>query len=200
MLTRRLLLAAPLVAIAGQARAATKADKLAAAAKAQIGVTTGYDSAYVKLAYPGGDLPRATGVCADVVIRAARDGLGLDLQRLVHEDMVRAFGAYPTKWGLKQPDANIDHRRVPNLETYWRRQGAELWRTNGHVFGNAFPREMRIGDILTWRMVSGGPHVGIVTATGPIRVTQNIGHGVHEDALWTFFVHSAHGHYRWPTV
>lgn len=61
---------------------ATKGARLAAAAARQIGVTTGYDPAYVRLLYPGGDLPRKTGVCADVIVRAARDAFGLDLQRL----------------------------------------------------------------------------------------------------------------------
>src|SRR5690348_6345079 len=90
---------------------ASKGARLAEAARRQIGVTTGYDPAYVKLAYPGGDVPRKTGVCADVIVRAGRDAFGLDLQRLVHADMQRTFSAYPDRWGLKKPDANIDHRR-----------------------------------------------------------------------------------------
>ena len=109
--------------------ALTSGQKLADAARAQVGVTTGYDPTWTKLTYPGGDVPRSTGVCADVVIRAARDGLGLDLQKLVHEDMVKDFDAYPARmtWGSRKPDENIDHRRVLNLEAYWRRSGARLW-------------------------------------------------------------------------
>ena len=91
------------------------AAKLIAAAESQIGVTVTYDPAYVKLPYPGGDVPRDRGVCTDVVVRAYRDGLGVDLQQLVHVDMAAHFRAYPTKWGLKQPDHHIDHRRVANL-------------------------------------------------------------------------------------
>ncbi|MGD0548352.1 MAG: DUF1287 domain-containing protein, partial [Terracidiphilus sp.] len=112
-------LASSRVAFAAQ----SSGQKLAGAARAQIGVTTSYDPTYTELTYPGGDVPRSTGVCADVVIRAARDAFNLDLQKLVHEDMVNDFDAYPARkvWGSKKPDANIDHRRVLNLEAYWAR-------------------------------------------------------------------------------
>src|SRR5437764_12421010 len=91
----------------------------------QTGQTTVYDPAYIKLTYPGGDLPIERGVCADVIVRAFRKG-GVDLQKEVHEDMARDFAAYPKRWGLKAPDANIDHRRVPNLAVFFSRQGARL--------------------------------------------------------------------------
>lgn len=175
----------------------TEGERLAAAARKQIGVTKDYDPAYVRLAYPGGDLPRKTGVCADVVVRAARDAFGLDLQTLVHEDMRRAFGAYPKRWGLKAPDTNIDHRRVPNLETYWRRQGAEVWR--GRARGDKFPRSLWVGDILTWHCLAGGPHVGIVASTGwNPKIVHNMGDGTKIAWLITFLPHTAVGHYRWP--
>jgi uncharacterized protein YijF (DUF1287 family) len=176
---------------------ASKGARLAAAARGQIGVTTGYDPAYVKLPYPGGDVPRRTGVCADVIVRAGRDAFGLDLQRLVHEDMRRAFGAYPNRWGLKKPDRNIDHRRVPNLETYWRRQGAEVWR--GRARGNDFPKGLEVGDILTWDCFLGGPHVGIVAEAGwNPKVVHNMGGGAEVSWLATFLPHRAVGQYRWP--
>lgn len=81
--------------------AQSNGQKLADAARAQLGVTVGYDPRWTQIGYPGGDVPRSTGVCADVVIRAARDALGLDLQKLVHEDMVKNFAAYPARraWG-----------------------------------------------------------------------------------------------------
>mgnify|MGYP003575612388 FL=1 len=81
-----------------------------------------YDPAYVKLAYPMGDVPDDRGVCTDTVIRAFRHA-GVDLQVEVHEDMAANFGVYPKAWGLRRPDRNIDHRRVPNLETFFRRRG-----------------------------------------------------------------------------
>ena len=93
-------------------------NRLLDAARRQLGITKTYDSGYTRIAYPGGDIPRRTGVCADVIVRAAREGAGLDLQKLIHEDMIKAFAAYPSRWGLKAPDPNIDHRRVPNMETY----------------------------------------------------------------------------------
>src|SRR6185503_1876773 len=96
--------------------------ELARAAEAQVGVTRGYDPAYVRLAYPGGDVPADRGVCSDVVVRAFRS-IGVDLQVELHQDMRRDFAAYPRSWGLRQPDPNIDHRRVQNLMTYFQRRG-----------------------------------------------------------------------------
>src|SRR3989440_11422287 len=91
----------------------------------QVGKTTSYDPSYQKIDYPNGDVPIETGVCSDVIVRAFRKG-GIDLQQEVHEDMNANFSAYPTKWGLKSPDSNIDHRRVPNLMTYFARKGKSL--------------------------------------------------------------------------
>ncbi len=183
--------------------ASTKGQKLGEAARAQLGVTTGYDPNYTKLSYPGGDVPRSTGVCADVVIRAARDGLGLDLQKLVHEDMVRAFNAYPARrvWNSREPDTNIDHRRVLNLETYWTRVGARLWAANAPTPGDAYPEPIEEGDILTWLLDARLPHVGIVVSAGrQTRVVHNIGRGVEESPLAAFAPHRAAGHYRWPSA
>lgn len=176
------------------------ASKLASAAQKQLGVTKGYDPAYAALAYPGGDVPRKTGVCADVIIRAARDGLGLDLQRLIHEDMTAHFDAYPDRWGLKRPDASIDHRRVPNLETYFARHGGEVWVAAKKTGGASFPEPLVVGDILTWRSDRDAPHIGIVTRGGksPL-LLHNAGSGAMQHALWPMgFWRAAHGHYRWP--
>src|SRR5579862_7596818 len=93
--------------------AVPKSNAIVSAARSQIGVTVSYDPAYRKLAYPGGDVPKETGVCSDVVVRALR-AQSIDLQKEVHEDMAAHFDAYPKNWDLKKPDANIDHRRVPN--------------------------------------------------------------------------------------
>src|ERR1051326_1702045 len=96
--------------------------EIVASARAQTRVTTSYDPSYVGITFPGGDVPARTGACADVVVRAFR-AAGIDLQRDVHMDMLRAFSAYPHRWGLRRPDPNIDHRRVPNLMVYFRRAG-----------------------------------------------------------------------------
>jgi hypothetical protein len=135
----------------------TSGERLAVAARAQVGVTTSYDPEWSPIPYPGGDVPRNTGVCADVVIRAARDGFGLDLQKLVHDDMMKHFDAYPARkaWRQARPDANIDHRRVLNLQTYFQRAGAEVWVADGVVSGDAFPKPLAVGDILTWILDSG---------------------------------------------
>src|ERR671939_713621 len=92
------------------------------AAIEQTKYTLYYDQSYTKISYPGGDVPAERGACTDVIVRAFRKG-GVDLQKEIHEDMARAFSAYPTKWGIKGPDSNIDHRRVPNLRTYFERKG-----------------------------------------------------------------------------
>jgi uncharacterized protein YijF (DUF1287 family) len=193
----------------------TPGERLAVAARAQVGVTTGYDPGWTSIPYPGGDAPRNTGVCADVVVRAARDGLGLDLQKLVHEDMMKHFDAYPARkaWRQTRPDANIDHRRVLNLQTYFQRAGAQLWAANGVVSGDAFPKPLALGDILSWILNSGQPHIGMVVSTpfssragatnaheASPHVVHNIGRGAEESPLAAFWPHHAFGHYRWPVA
>ena len=180
---------------------ASKRQRLADAARAQVGVTTSYDPAWTRIPYPGGDVPRSTGVCADVVIRAARDGLGLDLQKLVHDDMLKDFNSYPARkaWRSRQPDANIDHRRVLNLETYWTRTGARLWAAESPVPGNSFPLPVEVGDILTWLLGARLPHVGIAVSGGQnVRVVHNIGRGAEESPIEAFLIHRAAALYRWP--
>lgn len=213
LISRRLLIVgglasfAPLGACSGPLVIDAEAGKpsaLAAAAQKQLGVTTQYDAAYQPLAYPGGDVARKTGACSDVLIRAARDGLGLDLQKLVHEDMKAAFDAYPSRalWNLSQTDPNIDHRRVPNLEAYFRRRGAEVWRATKKTGGASFPEPLEVGDILTWRNDEGASHIGIVTRAGRnAMILHNIGHGAMQHGLWPMgFWRSAVGHYRWPVI
>lgn len=199
MPTRRALIGGLMAAPAWAQAAGATGEALARAARAQVGVTTGYDPAYVRLAYPGGDVPRATGVCCDVVIRAARDAWKADLQRLIHQDMTSHFGAYPQAWSLAKPDTNIDHRRVLNLETYWARMGAQIWRARRPAFGQGFPGPLAVGDILTWRLLIGErPHVGIVTAAGErTRVVHNIGQGAREESLAILLQLKPVGHYRW---
>jgi hypothetical protein len=157
------------------------ARRLVEAARRQIGVTTQYDPTYRRLLFPGGDPPRDRGVCTDVVIRAYRDAFGLDLQALVNADMRRAFSAYPKKWGLAGPDPNIDHRRVPNLEAFFRRRGMELARP-------ADPADCREGDLVTMILPGSLPHIVIVTEerarSGRPLVVHNVGAGARqEDAL-----------------
>ena len=175
-------------------------ERLADAARAQLGVTTGYDPLYTRLKYPGGDVDRSTGVCADVIIRAARDGLGIDLQKLVHEDMARHFDAYPSRrvWGEHAADANIDHRRVLNLETYFQRAGAQLWHASHPTSGDGFPPPLLPGDILTWLLDARLPHIGILVSSS--RVVHNIGRGVEESFLGDFVPHRAVAHYRWAAL
>ena len=158
-------------------------DALVQAARTQIGVTTGYDGAYRRLAYPGGDVDRTTGVCTDVLIRAYRDAFDFDLQRAVHEDMSVNFSAYPDRWGLNRPDRNIDHRRVPNLETYFARHGTEV--QSGSAASDDLSFES--GDIVSMRLPGGLPHIGIVAEAaldaGALIVIHNIGRGARQETL-----------------
>ena len=169
------------------------ATRLVRAAREQVGVTVVYDGSYRTLAYPGGDVPIARGVCTDVVVRAYR-ALGFDLQKEVHEDMARAWSEYPKLWGLERPDRNIDHRRVPNLVTYLRRRGAEL------PLGDD-PAAFRPGDLVTWRLPSGVPHIGIVSdrvAGDRPLILHNIGSGAREEDV--LFVYERTGHFRFAPL
>ena len=78
-------------------------QKLVVKAFEQTKIEVKYEPAYVQIKYPNGDVPPNTGVCTDLVIRAYR-GLNIDLQKLVHEDMVKHFEQYPKLWKLKKPD------------------------------------------------------------------------------------------------
>lgn len=168
------------------------AKRLVGAANQQIGVTVSYDPAYARLEFPGGDVPRERGVCTDVVIRALRDAHGIDLQHLVNRDMKSAFGSYPARWGLKRPDSNIDHRRVPNLRRYFERKGLSL-----PVSDKA--TDYLPGDLVTWKLPGNLDHIGIVTDY-PTRdgqrplIVHNIGAGTRlQDLLFSFEIT---GHYR----
>lgn len=208
---RRILRGLAAVAFAASSRAGfasnstdtikTKGQRYAEAAQGQVGVTLGYDPTWTHLAYPGGDVPRATGVCADVVVRAGRDGLGLDLQQLLHEDMVKDFDTYPARkaWGSRKPDANIDHRRVLNLQTYFARTGARVWEPKSAVAGDAFPQPLEIGDSVTWLLDARLPHIGVVVIASPnAQVVHNIGRGAEQTPIAAFSLHRAAGHFRWP--
>ena len=171
---------------------ASKLRKVLDNAHAQVGVTVTYDPAYVDLKYPGGDVPADRGVCTDVVVRAFR-AVGTDLQQLVHEDMKAHFAAYPHQWGLSRTDANIDHRRVPNLMTFFARRGKALPVT-------ASAADYQPGDVVTWTLPGNLPHIGlVVTETAPDDPTHhlvihNIGAGARmEDVLFAF---KQTGHYR----
>jgi uncharacterized protein len=168
------------------------AQKLIASAEGQIGKTVFYDGGYTRIDYPGGDVPIGRGVCTDVIIRSYREGLGIDLQRLVHEDMRASFPAYPKKWGLARPDSNIDHRRVPNLQTFFKRKGAALPVTDAAT-------DYLPGDVVSMNLPGNLTHIALVTHRAsedglrPLCV-HNIGAGARlEDTLFAF---ELTGHYR----
>lgn len=167
-------------------------SKIVEAARERIGVTTTYDPAYVGLDYPGGDVKNDRGVCTDVVVRALRKALAKDLQKLVHEDMRSNFSKYPKIWGLKRTDRNIDHRRVPNLQTYFERRGLSLPVTKD-------PEKYKPGDLVTCTVPPNRPHIMVVSdkksANGTPLVIHNIGRGTREEnRLFDFPIT---GHYRW---
>jgi uncharacterized protein len=158
----------------------------------QTTVTVDYDPSYVKLTYPNGDVPIKTGVCTDVIVRAYR-AVGIDLQKAIHEDMAKHFAEYPKNWGLKRPDANIDHRRVQNIATYLARHGKQLPVSDSG-------KDYRPGDMVTWMLSCGIEHIGIVSNV-PVEdgdrfgMVHNIGGGAQlEDVLFTYKII---GHYRY---
>jgi uncharacterized protein len=180
-----------LAVLAAPAFAGSEPSRLTAAARDQVGVTVTYDPGYAKLEFPGGDIPRDRGVCTDVVIRALRDGWGIDLQLAVNRDMKADFSAYPPLWGLTTTDRNIDHRRVPNLQTLFARIGAEVPLEEG-------PAPYLPGDIVSWKLPGNLDHIGIVSdrrsADGTPLILHNIGRGAQEEDI--LFAYPMTGHYR----
>lgn len=152
-----------------------------------------YDPSYFSIPYPNGDVPADKGVCTDVIIRAYRK-LGIDLQKEVHEDIKKNFSLYPNKWGLTKPDKNIDHRRAPNLMTYFSRFG-----TIKVISKN--PNDYHPGDIVAWNLGGNLTHIGIVinrkSEDGErYLIVHNIGNGQEiSDCLFTYKII---GHYSYP--
>jgi len=166
-------------------------NELVDAAKEQIGKTVYYDPSYQILDYPNGDVPIERGVCTDVVIRAMRKAYHFDLQKEVHEEMKKNFAQYPQRWGLKRPDKNIDHRRVPNLRTFFKRRGWEIeW--SGEL------ENFQPGDVVTCIVPPHLPHIMIVsdetTSNNVPLVIHNIGSGTKEEDMLLDF--ELTGHYR----
>jgi hypothetical protein len=192
------LIAAAAIAAQPRPHAAVEAFRqallrqFAAAALDRTHHTVRYDPAYVRIPYPGGDVPAETGVCTDEVIRAYRV-VGIDLQKEVHEDMAANFSAYPRKWGRSEPDANIDHRRVPNLMLFFSRKGESLPITDR-------AEDYAPGDLVTWDLGRGLTHIGIVVDrktvfTRRYMIVHNIGAGPKmEDVLFEWKII---GHYRY---
>jgi uncharacterized protein YijF (DUF1287 family) len=156
-----------------------------------------YDGSYISIAYPNGDVPQNIGVCTDVIIRAYRK-LGTDLQQLVHEDMKLNFLLYPSKriWGLNSTDKNIDHRRVPNLQAFFKRHGEDLKISNNKT-------DYSVGDIVTWVLPGNLPHIGmVIDQVDPVSdnpmIVHNIGRGPKIDDM--IFDYKITGHFRFkPT-
>ena len=164
-------------------------NKLVTDARSQIWKTLYYDPSYTQLKYPMGDVSIVKGVCTDVVVRALRHQ-DIDLQQRIHEDMKANFKKYPQKWGLKGTDKNIDHRRVPNIMTYFQRQG---YYVNDQKY--------RAGDIVTWDLGKGLTHIGIISdkttmMTNTPLVIHNIGYGARENDI--LYEYKIIGHYRLP--
>ncbi len=177
---------------AAQSPATDFASRLVVAAMERLSHQVTYDGSYRQVDYPNGDVPANIGVCTDLVVRSYR-AVGIDLQRTVHEDMKIAFSTYPGLWGLSGPDANIDHRRVPNLQVFFQRHGVVLTASSA-------AKDYRPGDLVTWMLPGNLPHIGIVVhrrSTDGVRpqIVHNIGAGpALEDMLFSYPVT---GHYRY---
>ncbi|MGB8814691.1 MAG: DUF1287 domain-containing protein, partial [Paracoccaceae bacterium] len=179
-----------LLALAQPLCAGEAETNLITATRTQVGITSTYDPTYQTLQFPGGDVERSRGVCTDVIIRALRDGWGVDLQLAVNRDMKANFSVYPKAWGLKTTDRNIDHRRVPNLQTLLTRLGAALDVTSD-------PAAFQPGDIVTFLLPGNLPHIAIVSdrmgSAAPL-ILHNIGRGAQEED--SLFEYPITGHYR----
>lgn len=172
-------------------------NRLSSAAISIVDPNVIYTPNYVSIKYPNGDVPPKTGVCTDVVIRAYRK-LNIDLQKEVHEDMVKNFSLYPNlkKWGLNKTDTNIDHRRVPNLEVFFARKGEKLTVTDN-------PDDYKTGELVSWMINGKLPHIGIVTNKKStdgkrLMIVHNVGSGqVLEDCLFDWKIV---GHFKFTNV
>lgn len=173
----------------------TVADRIVLGGRSEVERGTRYDAAYQTIAYPGGDVNPQIGACSDVIIRAYRYA-GIDLQVLVHEDMQNNFELYPHKWGLREPDPNIDHRRVPNLSCFFARHGQSLTReVKGHL------SEWQWGDVVVWQFTDGRTHIGIIsdrkTSNGVPAIIDN-SYITRERPNLTTPGWKIIGHYRYP--
>ena len=194
IVSRAVVLLLALFALATPALTSPLATKFVAAAVALQNPGVVYDASYRRLTYPNGDVPAGVGVCSDVIVRAYR-GIGIDLQKLLHDDMQKHFAVYPKTWRMTHTDANVDQRRVLNLATFFRRHGKTLPITQG-------AKDYAPGDIVTWNLNPKGslPHIGIVTdrrswdGARPLMM-HNIGGGqVLEDVLFSYQIT---GHFRY---
>lgn len=159
-------------------------QRLAAAARRQLGEFVVYNDAYRHIAYPSGDVAKLYGVCTDVVIRAYRD-VGIDLQVAVQNAHVGSG------------DRNIDHRRTETLRRFFQRAGESLPVTT-------FAEDYLPGDIVTYARpqntgTASRSHIAVVSdviaPSGRPMIVHNRGWGPQlEDAL---FVDRITGHYRY---
>ena len=189
---KKLLISLFLTSLATTSAAKDFKQKLSDAAIERTSHIVIYNGAYRKLDYPGGDLPAIFGVCTDVVVRAYRT-VGIDLQKEVHEDMQSNFSKYPNNWGLTKTDTNIDHRRVPNLQTFFTRKGQSLAKSRD-------PEDYITGDIVSWILPNNMTHIGIVVdELNPDKkrpmIVHNIGLGPKMDDI--LFKYTITGHYRY---
>lgn len=163
-------------------------------ARAELARRPTYRSDYYADGYP----PPDEGVCTDLVWRAFRDA-GYDLKKLVNEDIATRTADYPRVAG--RPDPNIDFRRVPNLDAYFRR------------YAQSLTLELKPGDpgnLKLWQggdlVLFGGPkfHIGILSdrrdADGVPLLVHNAGDTREDDGLryWPARITPIIGHYRWP--
>ncbi len=184
----------PLSLPAQTAQKLTPAQKIVAGARDQLTWGTRYNGAYVRISYPNGDVPKAQGVCTDVVIRSLRHA-GYDLQKLIHEDMKKAWESYPRYSGLSKPDRNIDHRRCPNQIAFFKRHGKKL----STLTDDKSKEQWKPGDFVFWKLPNGLDHVGVLTnkrnSRGLPYTIHNLSTPLEEDVLESYKIV---GHYRFP--
>lgn len=112
---------------------------------------------------------------AGVLVTAYQHGLGLDMVKLLHDDMASAFTEYPQLWDERGVNAQMDQTRVKNWERFFHRSTPDVQSEPVHV-----------GDVIFWQLEGKTTtHLGIVVP-GP---------GVHAAEMWV--VHDLDDGVKW---
>lgn len=167
-------------------------DRLAASALARTKESITFDNSYYEIDFPAGDIPANKGNRSDLIVRAYR-GVGIDLQKKVHSDMLENFRSYPQVFRRNQADPNIDHRLVKNLDTFFARNGEALEATSESL-------DYHFGDLVVWRLIDGTKHIGIVVpGPGAKQSEKWVVHNMNSTPVWEdrLFDYMHVGHYRY---
>lgn len=146
-----------------------------------------YDSKYWPEGYPPDDI----GVCTDVVWRSFKNA-GYNLREMLDKDIAKYNEEY---YKIKNPDSNIDFRRVKNLYNFFKRYAEDLTTDIKKI------EEWQPGDIVVFG--TNTVHIGIISdkrnKKGVPYVIHNSGQPFREEDILE--IRNAKdpisGHFRW---